>query len=162
MNPIVPGATIGIIGGGQLGRMMALEAKRMGYRIPVLDPDERGLDAAATSDGDRALRCSGWRRREWNPRRIDRIALVSGAWHYPGWRAPGVKAPTVALDTPSPPIYAADFSSSAETPSGSSGETVCAMRAESANGSRSSASGRACCRIRCTAKRAMAACTTEV
>ncbi|AZB41460.1 5-(carboxyamino)imidazole ribonucleotide synthase [Bacillus sp. FJAT-42376] len=35
---IVPGQTIGIIGGGQLGRMMALDAKNMGYRIAVLDP----------------------------------------------------------------------------------------------------------------------------
>jgi 5-(carboxyamino)imidazole ribonucleotide synthase len=33
-----PGQTIGILGGGQLGRMMALEAKAMGYRIAVLDP----------------------------------------------------------------------------------------------------------------------------
>ena len=33
-----PGATIGIIGGGQLGRMMALSAKYMGFRIGVLDP----------------------------------------------------------------------------------------------------------------------------
>jgi len=36
---IIPGQTIGIIGGGQLGRMMALSAKAMGYRIAVLDPD---------------------------------------------------------------------------------------------------------------------------
>jgi 5-(carboxyamino)imidazole ribonucleotide synthase len=35
---ILPGATIGIIGGGQLGRMMALSAKAMGYKIAVLDP----------------------------------------------------------------------------------------------------------------------------
>lgn len=33
-----PPATIGIIGGGQLGRMMALEAKRMGYHVVVFDP----------------------------------------------------------------------------------------------------------------------------
>ncbi len=32
---------IGIIGGGQLGRMMALDAKRMGYDVIVLDPAER-------------------------------------------------------------------------------------------------------------------------
>ncbi|XJZ27627.1 5-(carboxyamino)imidazole ribonucleotide synthase [Bacillota bacterium Lsc_1132] len=38
-NMIVPGKTIGIIGGGQLGRMMALAAKPMGYRIAVLDPE---------------------------------------------------------------------------------------------------------------------------
>ena len=36
---ILPGQTIGIIGGGQLGRMMALAAKAMGYRIAVLDPE---------------------------------------------------------------------------------------------------------------------------
>ncbi|MFJ5623227.1 5-(carboxyamino)imidazole ribonucleotide synthase [Peribacillus loiseleuriae] len=35
---ILPGQTIGIIGGGQLGRMMALSAKAMGFRIAVLDP----------------------------------------------------------------------------------------------------------------------------
>jgi 5-(carboxyamino)imidazole ribonucleotide synthase len=35
---ILPGATIGIIGGGQLGRMMALAAKAQGYRIAVLEP----------------------------------------------------------------------------------------------------------------------------
>jgi 5-(carboxyamino)imidazole ribonucleotide synthase len=35
---ILPGQTIGIIGGGQLGRMMALAAKAMGYKIAVLDP----------------------------------------------------------------------------------------------------------------------------
>jgi 5-(carboxyamino)imidazole ribonucleotide synthase len=36
---IAPGATIGILGGGQLGRMTALAARAMGYRIHVLDPD---------------------------------------------------------------------------------------------------------------------------
>jgi 5-(carboxyamino)imidazole ribonucleotide synthase len=35
---IFPGQTIGIIGGGQLGRMMAIAAKQMGYNIAVLDP----------------------------------------------------------------------------------------------------------------------------
>ncbi|QHN50815.1 5-(carboxyamino)imidazole ribonucleotide synthase [Geobacillus stearothermophilus] len=35
---IVPGQTIGMIGGGQLGRMMALAAREMGFRIAVLDP----------------------------------------------------------------------------------------------------------------------------
>lgn len=41
MNPpILPGATIGMVGGGQLGRMFALEARRMGYRLVVLDPGD--------------------------------------------------------------------------------------------------------------------------
>lgn len=34
------GDTIGIIGGGQLGRMMAQSAIRMGFRVAILDPDE--------------------------------------------------------------------------------------------------------------------------
>jgi 5-(carboxyamino)imidazole ribonucleotide synthase len=38
-KPILPGATIGIFGGGQLGRMTAMAAREMGYRIQVLDPD---------------------------------------------------------------------------------------------------------------------------
>ena len=35
---ILPGQTIGIIGGGQLGRMMGLAAKEAGFKIAVLDP----------------------------------------------------------------------------------------------------------------------------
>ncbi|ARD49654.1 5-(carboxyamino)imidazole ribonucleotide synthase [Sporosarcina sp. P37] len=35
---IQPGQTIGIIGGGQLGRMMGLAAKEAGFKIAVLDP----------------------------------------------------------------------------------------------------------------------------
>ena len=36
---ILPPATIGILGGGQLGRMTALAARSMGYKVQVLDPD---------------------------------------------------------------------------------------------------------------------------
>ncbi|KRM67928.1 phosphoribosylaminoimidazole carboxylase ATPase subunit [Apilactobacillus ozensis DSM 23829 = JCM 17196] len=35
---ILPPSTIGIIGGGQLGQMMALSAKSMGYKVGILDP----------------------------------------------------------------------------------------------------------------------------
>lgn len=49
---IPPGATIGILGGGQLGRMTALAARSMGYRIHVLDPDP---DCAAKPVADRCL-----------------------------------------------------------------------------------------------------------
>ncbi|QHJ72020.1 5-(carboxyamino)imidazole ribonucleotide synthase [Planococcus halotolerans] len=38
MKTILPGQTIGIIGGGQLGRMMAMAAKEAGFKIAVLDP----------------------------------------------------------------------------------------------------------------------------
>jgi 5-(carboxyamino)imidazole ribonucleotide synthase len=37
--PILPGSTIGILGGGQLGRMTAMAARSYGYRVQVLDPD---------------------------------------------------------------------------------------------------------------------------
>ncbi|MBX3660445.1 MAG: 5-(carboxyamino)imidazole ribonucleotide synthase [Ramlibacter sp.] len=39
MNPILPGATLGVMGGGQLGRMFAHAAQQMGYFTAVLDPD---------------------------------------------------------------------------------------------------------------------------
>jgi 5-(carboxyamino)imidazole ribonucleotide synthase len=46
--PLLPGATIGIVGGGQLGRMTAVEARRMGYRTIVIDPmdDSPGAQVA--------------------------------------------------------------------------------------------------------------------
>lgn len=36
---ILPGSTLGVLGGGQLGRMFTLAAKVMGYQVVVLDPD---------------------------------------------------------------------------------------------------------------------------
>ena len=39
---ILPSSTIGIIGGGQLGRMMAISAKQMGYKVAVLEPAALG------------------------------------------------------------------------------------------------------------------------
>ena len=38
-DPIVPPATIGMLGGGQLGRYTLMAARVMGYRTMVLDPD---------------------------------------------------------------------------------------------------------------------------
>jgi 5-(carboxyamino)imidazole ribonucleotide synthase len=39
VNMILPGSSIGILGGGQLARMLSLAAKPMGYNVIVLDPD---------------------------------------------------------------------------------------------------------------------------
>jgi 5-(carboxyamino)imidazole ribonucleotide synthase len=50
--PIAPGATIGILGGGQLGRMLGFAARAMGYRIAILDPDP---DCPAASIADRVV-----------------------------------------------------------------------------------------------------------
>lgn len=38
-GPIIPGATIGVLGSGQLGRMFAIAARRMGYRVHTFSPD---------------------------------------------------------------------------------------------------------------------------
>jgi 5-(carboxyamino)imidazole ribonucleotide synthase len=37
--PILPGSTLGILGGGQLGRMFCIAARNLGYQLNVLDPD---------------------------------------------------------------------------------------------------------------------------
>jgi 5-(carboxyamino)imidazole ribonucleotide synthase len=39
-HPILPPAMLGIIGGGQLGRMFTMAAKTMGYRVTVLEPEQ--------------------------------------------------------------------------------------------------------------------------
>ncbi|HEY6220861.1 MAG TPA: 5-(carboxyamino)imidazole ribonucleotide synthase [Gemmatimonadaceae bacterium] len=39
MTPVAPGGTIGILGGGQLGRMTAYAARALGYNVHVLDPE---------------------------------------------------------------------------------------------------------------------------
>jgi len=41
MTRINPGSTIGILGGGQLGRMIAMAASRLGYHCHIFCPDER-------------------------------------------------------------------------------------------------------------------------
>ena len=48
-TPILPGSAIGILGGGQLGRMLALAARTMGYRVHNLSPD-RDSPAGQVSD----------------------------------------------------------------------------------------------------------------
>lgn len=48
--PVLPGATIGVLGSGQLGRMFALAARELGYRIAIYSPDN---DTPAGQIGDR-------------------------------------------------------------------------------------------------------------
>ncbi len=40
MSVILPGATIGVLGSGQLGRMFAIAARRLGYRVHTFSPDQ--------------------------------------------------------------------------------------------------------------------------
>jgi len=48
-EPLAPGSWLGVIGGGQLGRMFCQAAQSMGYRVCVLDPSAHG-PAAAVAD----------------------------------------------------------------------------------------------------------------
>jgi 5-(carboxyamino)imidazole ribonucleotide synthase len=50
--PILPPAVIGILGGGQLGRMLGMAARAMGYRVVVLDPDP---DCPASAVADKVV-----------------------------------------------------------------------------------------------------------
>jgi 5-(carboxyamino)imidazole ribonucleotide synthase len=47
--PLLPGSTIGVLGSGQLGRMFALAARELGYRILIYSPDN---DTPAGQIGD--------------------------------------------------------------------------------------------------------------
>ena len=49
MTPLLPGSTLGVFGSGQLGRMFALAARRMGYRVRVFSPD-RDTPAGEVAD----------------------------------------------------------------------------------------------------------------
>ena len=51
-----PGSTLGILGGGQLGRMLAVAASRLGLRVRVYDPDP----AAPAAETARAHHCAPW------------------------------------------------------------------------------------------------------
>lgn len=55
MKHILPNAMLGILGGGQLGRMFTMAARAMGYRVTVLDPDP---DSPAGSLADAHLRAA--------------------------------------------------------------------------------------------------------
>ncbi len=53
--PLPPGSMIGVLGGGQLGRMLALAAARLGFDVTILDPE---LDCPASRVAARTLQAS--------------------------------------------------------------------------------------------------------
>src|SRR6202049_5216620 len=59
LNPmemvIPPGSTIGLLGGGQLGRMFAIAARRMGYRVHTFSPED---DTPTGQVSDREVRAA--------------------------------------------------------------------------------------------------------
>ncbi|WP_242138674.1 5-(carboxyamino)imidazole ribonucleotide synthase [Sphingomonas sp. TREG-RG-20F-R18-01] len=54
MTMLPPGSTIGILGGGQLGRMLAVAAAQLGYHTRILAPDEEAVAAQTASSFTRA------------------------------------------------------------------------------------------------------------
>lgn len=54
MQAIPPGATIGILGGGQLGRMLAIAAARLGYRCHIYAPEADPPAAEVAAEWTRA------------------------------------------------------------------------------------------------------------
>ena len=54
---VPPGSTIGILGGGQLGRMLAIAAVQLGYRVDIYAPEESGPAADV---------CHSWTRGAWD------------------------------------------------------------------------------------------------
>ena len=59
-SPILPGSTIGVLGSGQLGRMFAIAARRMGYRVHTFSPE---TDTPTGQVADVESRLRGPRRR---------------------------------------------------------------------------------------------------
>jgi len=60
---ILPGSTIGILGGGQLGRMLAMAAAQLGYRCHIYAPQDDSVAAEVSA----AFTCADW---------LDRAALT--------------------------------------------------------------------------------------
>jgi 5-(carboxyamino)imidazole ribonucleotide synthase len=58
MTPVPPGSTLGIVGGGQLGRMLATAAARLGYNCHIYAPDEAPPPAAEVA--------ARWTRGRWD------------------------------------------------------------------------------------------------
>ena len=71
MAAIAPGAWLGLLGGGQLGRMFCMAAQSLGYRVVVLDP---GSDSPAGSVADRHVAAD-----YLDPRGLAEVAAVAAA-----------------------------------------------------------------------------------
>lgn len=84
-GPILPGAWLGMLGGGQLGRMFTHAAQAMGYKVCVLDPDQ---DSPAGTVADRHL-CAGY---------TDDAALVAMARQCAAVTTEFENVPAQALD----------------------------------------------------------------
>jgi len=94
-RPLLPGGTIGILGGGQLGRMSAIAARRMGYKVKTFDPSAQACAAAIADDHTAA---------EWNdPAALTRFAQGCGRITLEFENIPPATVEFVAQSIPSHP-----------------------------------------------------------
>ncbi|MEO6041645.1 MAG: 5-(carboxyamino)imidazole ribonucleotide synthase [Croceibacterium sp.] len=70
---IPPGATIGILGGGQLGRMLAMAAAQLGYRCHIYSPDKDSIAAEVSAK----FTCAEWHDRTSLAAFADDCAVVT-------------------------------------------------------------------------------------
>ncbi|TPJ28846.1 5-(carboxyamino)imidazole ribonucleotide synthase [Mesorhizobium sp. B2-7-2] len=89
---LTPGSTIGIIGGGQLGRMLAMAAARLGYRIVVLEPQP---DCPAAQVANRQIVAA-----YDDPAALAELAGASAIVTYEFENVPVVAAETLAAKVP--------------------------------------------------------------
>lgn len=92
MKPVLPGGTLGLLGGGQLGRMVAMAARSLGYRVHALDPDPncpaRGVvDETIVAPFDDELAAA------WLARRCDVVTLEIEKIALPVLEAASARAP---------------------------------------------------------------------
>ena len=85
MSPLPPSAAVGILGGGQLGRMLAVAGGRMGLRVEVYDPDP----AAPAAHMAARHHAAGWDDAEALTAFADGCDVVTYEWE---------NVPTAALD----------------------------------------------------------------
>jgi 5-(carboxyamino)imidazole ribonucleotide synthase len=101
---IEPGATIGILGGGQLGRMLAMAAAQLGYRCHIYAPEKDSVAAEVSA----AFTCAEWNDADALARFVQDCAVVTLEFENipvaplkaipEGKLAPGVRALEVAQD----------------------------------------------------------------
>ena len=89
---LAPGSTIGIIGGGQLGRMLAMAAARLGYRIVVLEPQ---ADCPAAQVANRQIVAA-----YDDPAALAELAAASAVVTYEFENVPVVAAETLSAKVP--------------------------------------------------------------
>ena len=101
---ISPGATIGILGGGQLGRMLAMAAAQLGYRCHVYAPEKDSVAAEVSA----AFTCADWHDRTSLAAFAQQCAVVTYEFETvpvaplaaipAGLLAPGTRALEIAQD----------------------------------------------------------------